>query len=46
MVNIPYIADWTQIRKYRQAQVKKNTDCENVQQSDFDYAVGGKVLAA
>ena len=44
MFNIPHIADWTKIGKYRQAQVKKNTDRENAQRTDFDYAVGGKVL--
>ena len=44
MFNIPHMADWTEIGKYRQAQVKRNTDRENAQRSDFDYYVGGLVL--
>ena len=44
MFNIPHIADWTKIGKYRQAQVKCKTDRENAQRSDFDYYVGRLVL--
>ena len=44
MFNILYIADWTKIGEYRQAQSKCITDRENAQRSDYDYALGGQVL--
>ena len=44
MFNIPYIADWTDIGKRRQALVDQNNARENNCWIDFDYAVGQKVL--
>ena len=44
MFNVPYIADWTKIGEYRQAQSKRNTDRENARRSDYDYALRGQVL--
>ena len=44
MFDIPYIADWTDIGKRRQALVDQNNAIENKRRIDFDYAVGQKVL--
>ena len=44
LFNIPFIADWSKIGEFRRAQSKRNTDRENAQRSDFDYALGGLVL--
>ena len=44
MFNIPYLADWTKIGEYWQAQSKRNTDRENARRSDYDYAIGRQVL--
>ena len=44
MFDIPYIADWTDIGKRRQALVDQNNARENKRRIDFDYAVGQKVL--
>ena len=42
--DIPYIADWTDIGKRRQALVDQNNARENKRRIDFDYAMGQKVL--
>ena len=44
LFDIPYIADWTDIGKRRQASVDKDNLKENEKRIDFDYAVGQKVL--
>ena len=44
MFNIPMISDWSKIGEYRQAQTKRNTDRENALRSDYDYAIGERVL--
>ena len=44
LFDIPYVADWTKIGEYRQAQTDRNTARENAQRADHDYAVGDQVL--
>ena len=44
MFDIPYLADWKQIRDYRQCQTDLNTLCENCSCIDWDYKVGDQVL--
>ena len=44
LFDIPYIADWTDIGKRRQALVDQNCLRENKRRINFDYAVGQKVL--
>ena len=44
LFDIPYLADWTEIGKRRQALVDQNCLRENKRRIDFDYAVGQKVL--
>ena len=44
LFDIPYIADWTKIGEYRQAQTDRNTARENAQRADYDYAVGNQAL--
>ena len=44
LFDIPYIADWTEIGKRRQAAVVQRNLAENEKRIDFDYAVGQKVL--
>ena len=44
LFNCPFIADWSKIGEFRQAQTSRNTVRENAQRTDFDYAVGGQVL--
>ena len=44
LFDIPYLADWTEIGKRRQALVDQNCSRENKCRIDFDYAVGQKVL--
>ena len=44
LFGIPYIADWTDIGKRRQASVDKDNLKENEKRIDFDYAVGQEVL--
>jgi len=44
MFDIPYLADWTEIGKRRQALVDQNNARENKRRIVFDYAVGQKVL--
>ena len=44
MFNIPFVADWTKIGEFRQAQTKRNTENENAKRSEFDYVLGGQVL--
>ena len=45
MFNIPYVADWTKIGEFRQAQSKHNTDSKNAQRSDYDCVLGRQVSA-
>ena len=45
VVRHPYIADWNKIGDYRQRQTDLTTKRENNSQIDYDYKVGGKVLA-
>ena len=44
MFNIPYVANWTKIVEFRQAQTSRDNARENARRSDFDYLVGGQVL--
>ena len=44
MFDIPYVADWTDIGKRRQALLDQNNARENKLRIIFDYAVGQKVL--
>ena len=44
LFDIPYLANWTKIGEYRQAQTNCNTLCENASRVDFDYAVGGQAM--
>jgi len=44
LFDIPYIADWTDIGKRRQASVDKANLRENEKRIAFDYAVGQEVL--
>ena len=44
LFDIPYIADWTEIGKRRQAAVVQRNLAENKKRIAFDYAVGQKVL--
>ena len=44
LFDIPYLADWTEIGRRRQALVDQNCVRENKCQMDFDYAIGQKVL--
>ncbi len=44
LFDISYIADWNKIGDYRQCQTDLNTAQENLQQADYDYKVGDKVL--
>ena len=44
LFNIPYIADWNQIGKRRQTLVNQSCAKTNKQRTDFDYAIGKKVL--
>ncbi len=44
LFNIPFVADWTQIRDYRQHQTDCSNKCENNKRVDYDYKVGDKIL--
>ena len=44
LFDIPFIADWDKIGKYRQEQTNRNTERENKRRRDYDYVVGGKIL--
>jgi hypothetical protein len=44
LFNIPFVADWKQIRDYRQHQTDRSNKCENDKRVDYDYKVGGKIL--
>jgi hypothetical protein len=44
LFDIPYIADWNKIGKFRQRQTDHNTERENKSWLDYDYKVGDKVL--
>ena len=44
LFNVPFVADWTKIGEFRQANTNQNTARENAQRTDYDYAVGKQVL--
>ena len=44
LFDIPFLADWTEIGKRRQALVNQDNIRENKRRVDFDYAFGHKVL--
>ncbi len=44
LFNIPFIADWTKIRDYRQRQTDLSTARKNSKRVDYDYKIGNKVL--
>jgi hypothetical protein len=44
LFGIPFLADWSKIREYRQKQMDKNTVKENSGRVDWDYQPGDKVL--
>ena len=44
LFDIPYLANWTQIRKRRQEQVDKSNARGNSSPINFDYKIGDKVL--
>jgi hypothetical protein len=44
LFNIPFIADWNNIRDYRQRQINLSTTRKNSKQVDYDYKIGDKVL--
>ena len=44
LFDIPYLADWNQIGKCRQALVDQSCTKSNKRRIDFDYTVGQKVL--
>ena len=44
LFDIPYLADWNQIGKRRQALVDQSCAKSNKRRIDFDYIVGQKVL--
>jgi len=44
LFDIPFLADWNKIGKYRQLQTDRNTQRENNSRLDWDYTVGDKVL--
>ena len=44
MFNIPFIADWTNIRKQKQRVIEKNNDRENKRRRTHQYSAGDKVL--
>jgi hypothetical protein len=44
LFNIPFVADWKQIRDYRQHQTDRSNKRENDKRGDYDYKVGDKIL--
>ncbi len=44
LLDIPYLADWTKIGEYRQAQTDRNTLHENASRVNFNYAVRRHVM--
>ena len=44
MFDVPFLADWSKIGKFRQKQTDKNTFKENSGCVDWDYHPGDKVL--
>jgi hypothetical protein len=44
LFDVPYVADWHKMGKYRQAQTDRNTERENRRRYDYDYAVGQQIL--
>jgi len=44
LFDIPFVADWKQIRDYRQHQTDRSNKCENNKRVDYDYKVGDKML--
>ena len=44
LFDIPFLADWSKIREYRQKQMNKNTVKENSGHMDWDYQPGDKLL--
>ncbi len=44
LLNIPFVADWTQIGDYRQNQTDRSNKRDNDKRVDYDYKVGDKIL--
>ncbi len=44
LFDIPFIADWKQIREFRQRQTDLGNKRENKTRVDYNYKVGGKIL--
>jgi hypothetical protein len=44
LFNIPFIADWSKYRNYRQRQTDLSTAHKNSKQVDYDYKVSNEVL--
>jgi hypothetical protein len=44
LFDVPFLADWSKIREYRQKKMDKNTFKENSGRVDWDFQPGNKVL--
>ncbi len=44
LFDIPFVADWKQIRDYRQHQTDHSNKRENDKRNDYNYKVGDKIL--
>ena len=44
LFNIPFVANWNKIGKYRQQQTDRNTEQEIFHRYDYDCVVGGNIL--
>ena len=44
MFNIPFMADWKNIRKRKQMVIERNNDRENKRRRTHEYSAGDKVL--
>ena len=43
LLDLPYIADWSEVGKCRQQQVDQSNAIKNKKRIDFDYRIGTKV---
>ena len=43
LFDIPFIAEWKQIREYRQHQTDLSNECENKTRVNYAYKVGDKI---
>eukprot|EP00804_Cyclotella_cryptica_P004409 CCRYP_006824-RA/>CCRYP_006824-RA protein AED:0.28 eAED:0.28 QI:0/-1/0/1/-1/0/1/0/84 len=44
LIDIPFLADWSKIKEYRQKQTDTNTQQKNTTRIDWDYHPSDKVL--